>query len=239
MRSRPFVEIDEVARECFNHTVALFWGEPDGNTPLRSATGFLIELDGHFLITARHVIQTFLETHRVDNSVVLKVGKGIIDRVSQRATDWNDNIDLIALNLSGIDVKSFQTNCRYFKPKRWPPKKVADRAQVFFIGFVVDGQREVLHETSAIYFPSFSASTQVDKVSTLHFTCVINMANVQRNAPPGARWPTEYGGLSGSPVFVIWEDVGLELIGMVYEANNSFNMIRAHHCHLISSMGTF
>ncbi len=240
MQSRPFVQLEEVARECFNHTVSLFWGEPDGNCPLRSATGFLIELDAPFLFTARHVIQEFHEAWLKDDSLELKVGKGNIDQVSQRTVALNDEVDLVALNLSGIDVNSFQLNhIQFFKPKRWPPKEVSQDAQVFFVGFVVDQYREILHSQRAILFNSFTVGMQVNHVSINDFFCDIKMENVQRNTSPEARWPVKYGGLSGSPVFVIWDDIGLELVGMVYEASsNSLNIIRAHHFHLVNSDGT-
>ena len=245
MQSRPFVQLDEVARECFNHTVSLFWGEPDGNCSLRSATGFLIELDAPFLFTARHVIEEFLKAQLNDDSLELKVGKGNIDHVSQRIVARNDEVDLVALNLSEIDdlseidVNSFQLNhIKFFKPKRWPPKGVSLGAQVFFIGFVVDAYREILHLQRAILFNSFTVGTQVDSALPNDFSCRIKMENVQRNTSPEARWPVEYGGLSGSPVFVIWDDIGLELVGIVFEATNSLNIIRAHHIHFINSDGT-
>lgn len=233
MPPRPFVQLDEVVRECFNHTVSLFWGEPGGNCPLKSATGFLIDLGRPVLLTARHVIDDFLKAQSINDSLLLKVGKGNIDRIHQRIISSDENIDLIALNLSGIDVTSFQlSHIQFFKPKRWPPKCIPHSAQVFFIGFVVNGYREILHAERAILFNSFTVNTQVDSVSTTGFSCAIKMENVKCYAPPDAKWPTKYGGLSGSPVFVIWDDIGLELIGIVYQANNAFDIICAHHLTL-------
>ncbi|HNP29098.1 MAG TPA: hypothetical protein PKK23_08645 [Nitrospirales bacterium] len=151
MLERPFVQLDDIARECFKHTVSLFWGEPDGTSKLRSGTGFLVELNRPFLCTARHVIQTFLEAQREDKSLELIVGKGSIDQVNNRMMEGNDAHDLIAIDLSGIEINSFQLNhIQFFKPTRWPPKCIFHGAQVFFIGFVANGYREILHKQRAI-----------------------------------------------------------------------------------------
>ena len=238
MPSRPFVPLDEVARECFNSTVSLFWGYPEDDS-LRSATGFFIELDGPFLFTARHVIEAFLEAKNDDASLELKVGKGYIDRVRQRVVDRNQDVDMVALNLEGIEISSFKLNhIKFFKPKRWPPNCVSPDAQVFFIGFVADKHRTIDWSQGAIRFHSFTVCTEVGSVSNSHFDCPIIMEKIKQNTDFEAQWPTVYGGLSGSPVFVIREDRRPELTGIVFEELNSFDTIRAHHSKLFNSNGT-
>jgi hypothetical protein len=64
----------------------------------------------------------------------------------------------------------------------------------------------------------------------------------QRLGRPGAVWSETYGALSGCPVFVVRKIINLiemlELVGIVYEANEAFHIIYAYHADLIIDDGT-
>ena len=93
-----------LGRACFNHTVVVWWGEPDVPGSMNSGSGVLVQLDRPFLITAGHVISAHLVRLQQSNSIVLRVGDGILDRVTERIVALSEtNPDLATLDLSGVD----------------------------------------------------------------------------------------------------------------------------------------
>lgn len=69
---------------CFDHTVSVFWGEPDGEPEMHSASGVMVELDRPLLITAEHVIYEFLRQQTDHPSLRLQIAKGSIENVAER-----------------------------------------------------------------------------------------------------------------------------------------------------------
>jgi hypothetical protein len=103
---------------CFEHTVAVFFGDPDQG--LNSASGVLLKLERPLLVTALHVIQCYLGRQAQEPSLRLQIARGTIDAVSERIIGQAQGLDLVTLDLTGIDIQSFAENHSYFEPTRWP-----------------------------------------------------------------------------------------------------------------------
>ena len=71
-------------RSCFGHTVSVFWGEPDGEPEMHSASGVLVDLDRPILVTAEHVIDEFLKKQTGNPSIRLQIAEGSIENIAER-----------------------------------------------------------------------------------------------------------------------------------------------------------
>lgn len=224
-------------RSCFNHTVSLFWGEPDSQTDMRNGSGVLLELDRPLLVTASHVISEFLQWQTSQPSIKLQIGKGSIDNIAERIIGKANQPDLVTLDLTGIDVQRFARHLTFYAPAKWPPPPVIPGLSVLIVGFP-KVYRETLTEQGAIKFNSFNLKTQVTSVSESNFVCAVDIQDM-RNPSPQAIWPGAYGGISGCPIFAIRGSPStFDLVGIAYEAGNDWHVLWAHHANFISSDGT-
>lgn len=227
-----------VMRACFNCTVAVFWGEPDRQPGMKSASGVLLQLDRPLLITAEHVLESFLERQAAQPSLKLQIAKGSIGDIPERIIGRAHPPDLVTLDLTGVDIQQFARDLTFHVPPNWPPTPVISGLSVLIVGFPM-AYRSLLPDQRAIKFESWNLHTQVTSVSDHGFVCAIDtgtMANLSHRAP----WPQTYGGISGCPVFAIRGDISrLELVGIVYEASENFDAIISHHTQMISTDGTF
>jgi hypothetical protein len=120
--SVPRDVLNEIARACFKYMVSVFWGNPDIESDMHSASGVLVRLDKPLLVTAEHVIRPFLERQMEERSLKLMVGKVAIDNVSERIIGRSTQPDLITLDLASIDSESVADHVVFYEPAKWPPK---------------------------------------------------------------------------------------------------------------------
>lgn len=225
---------------CFEHTVTVFFGDPDQG--LNSASGVLLKLERPLLVTALHVIQCYLDRQAQEPSLRLQIAQGTINAVSERLIGQANGLDLVTLDLAGIDIQSFAERLSYFEPTRWPPLRVESGTHVIMNGFP-KAYRSILRDDHAIQFDSWHFRGPVDSSARENFACMIKLERLeQRLGRPGAVWPDTYGALSGCPVFVVRKVIDLievvELVGIVYEASQAFHIIYAYHADLITDDGT-
>lgn len=230
--------LDQVMRACFNCTVAVFWGEPDRQPYMNSASGVLLKLDRPLLLTAEHVLGSFLKRQAIQPSLKFQVAEGSIDDISERIIGRAHQPDLVTLDLTGIDIQQFSRHLTFHIPPNWPPPPVISGLSVLIVGFPM-AYRSLLPDQRAIKFESWNLHTQVTSVSDHGFACAIE-TRTMANPSHRATWPQAYGGISGCPVFAIRGALSiLELVGMVYEASDNLDIIKSHHSEMISTDGTF
>jgi hypothetical protein len=237
----PFSIPHEVLRlmmqSCFDHTVSVFWGEPDGEPEMHSASGVLVDLDRPILVTAEHVIDEFLKKQTGYPSIKLQIAEGSIGNVAERIIGRANRPDLVTLDLTGLDLKGFAKHLSLYTPSKWPPHSVIPGITVLIIGFPM-AYRSLLPIQRAIKFDSFNLKTQVSSVNEHGFICAVETNSI-RNLSSDAAWPETYGGISGCPIFAIRGTPSiLDLVGIVYEASSNWNIIHAHHANLVSPDGT-
>jgi hypothetical protein len=235
----PSETLTLIARACFNHAVTVFWGQPDQNPGINSGSGVLLKIDDDpFLVTAAHVVDHYLERLAIEPSLKLQIAKGSIAEVAQRIIAKTVKPDLVTLNMSGIDIKSFAEHLEYHEPPQWPSQRVVNKTEVILSGFPM-AYREVLFDYRAIKFDSFNLKAVVETVQEDHFTLVVDADKVKRTRPQ-ALWPEAYGGISGCPVFALRKPMAsIEFVGISVQANESFHIITCHHADLIAGNGTF
>jgi hypothetical protein len=235
--SLPHEVLHLMMRNCFDHTVSVFWGEPDGEPEMHSASGVMVALDRPVLVTAEHVIDEFLNKQTEHPSIKLQVAEGSIENVAERIIGRANRPDLVTLDLTGLDLKGFAEHLSLYTPSKWPPHSVIPGLTVLIVGFPM-AYRHLLLIKRAIMFDSFNLKTQVSSVNEHGFVCAVETNSI-RNLSSDAAWPQTYGGISGCPIFAIRGTPSvLDLVGIVYEASNDWNIIHAHHANLGSPDGT-
>ncbi|MBS0164456.1 S1 family peptidase [Nitrospira sp. CMX1] len=235
--SLPHEVLRLMMRCCFEHTVSVFWGEPDGEPEMHSASGVLIKLDRPILITAEHVIEEFLKKQTEHPSIRLQIAKGSIENVAERIIARSKKSDLVTLDLSGLDLREFAQHLSLYTPLKWPPHSVMPGLTVLIVGFPM-AYRYLLPIRRAIKFDSFCQKVQVSSVNECGFACAVETNSIH-NLNSDDAWPETYGGMSGCPIFAIRGNPSvLDLVGIVYEASDSFNIICARHANLVSPDGT-
>lgn len=205
---------------------------------MNSASGVLLKLDRPLLVTAEHVVESFLKRQADEPSLELQVARGSIHNVYERVIGKTKQPDLAVLDLTGLDLHNFAEHLDFYRPSKWPPSPVIPTLSALLVGFPMK-YRGVLPDQRTIKFESLNVHTQVTSVSNHGFVCAID-AQQMHHPSPHAVWPQTYGGISGCPVFAIRGTLisTLELVGIVYEANDNWNIVRAHHAKLISTEGS-
>lgn len=235
--SIPHEVLRLIMRNCFDHTVSVFWGEPDSEPEMHSASGVMVHLDKPLLVTAEHVIDEFLNKQTEHPSIRLQIAKGSIENVAERIIGRANRPDLVTLDLTGLAPKGFAEHLSLYTPSKWPPHSVIPGLTVLIVGFPMP-YRYLLPIQQAIRFDSFNLKTQVSSVNEHGFVCAVETNSI-RNVTSDAAWPETYGGISGCPIFSIRGTPSvLDLVGIVYEASDNWDAIYAHHAHLVSSDGT-
>mgnify|MGYP001617086789 CR=1 FL=1 len=112
----PYGVLDLLARACYRSTVSVFWGEPDQEPGTNSASGVLINWNRPILVTAKHVVDAYLQ-RQVDNpSLEFQIGLGVLPNVASRLVEASSPTDLVTLDLSGVDVRSFADHLESISP---------------------------------------------------------------------------------------------------------------------------
>ncbi len=227
----PYEALDLLARACYRSTVGVFWGAPDQTPGTNSASGVLVKLRQPVLVTAKHVIDAYLQRQENDLSLELQIGSGFLPSVASRLMDTSP-ADLVTLDLSGVNIQSFADHLEFHEPANWPSERVEIGSHVILSGYPKPYRQYVWRE-KAIDFKSWHLHSRVHGTTEDRFSCVVNV-EVARNNRPRGDWPDTYGALSGGPVFTLRGTIQrIELAGIIHQASDGFNIIEAHHADLI------
>lgn len=225
------------ARRCFSHTVSVFWGFPEDPCGFNSASGILLALDRPLLVTAVHVLERYRERQAEDPTLRFCVGRGSLVLREHRVRGVAKGLDLVTIDLSGVQVSALAPHLSFYQPARWPLRRVEKGDSVLITGFP-KAYRHPLPGEQAIQFNSCHINAPVDSVAEHRFSCVFDMAARRRvYGDAEGEWPGDYGAFSGCPAFT-YSDDSVEFAGVVYEGSEAFHILNVHHSDLIASDGT-
>lgn len=225
------------ARECFSHTVSVFWGSPEDPNGFNSASGILLALDRPLLVTAFHVFARYRERQAEDPNLRFCIGRGSLVLGDHRVRGVAEGLDLITIDLSEVNVYGLAPHLSFYQPVRWPPRRVEKGDSVLITGFP-RAYRHLLPAVQAIQFNSCHINAPVDTVAEHRFSCVFDMAARRRiYGDTESEWPDGYGAFSGCPAFT-YSDDGVEFAGIVYEGSEAFHILNVYHSDLIVGDGT-
>lgn len=169
----PYEALDLLARACYRSTVGVFWGAPDQTLGTNSASGALVKLRQPVLVTAKHVIDAYLQRQENDLSQELQIGSGSLSSVTSRLLN-TFAADLVTLDLSGVDVRPFADHLEFHEPANWPPERVEVGSHVILSGYPKPYRQYVWRE-KAIDFKSWHLHSRVHGTTEDRFSCVVNV----------------------------------------------------------------
>src|SRR5437867_3574447 len=150
----PYGVLDLLARACYQSTVSAFWGEPDQEPGTNSASGVLLHLNRPLLVTAKHVVDAYLKRQADNPSLEFQIGWGFLPDVASRLVEASHPADLVTLDLSDVDVRSFADHLEFHRPITWPPERVSVGSHVILSGYPKP-YRQYVWEQKAIDFQSW------------------------------------------------------------------------------------
>jgi hypothetical protein len=178
-------------------------------------------------ITNNHVYQQYIDDVANFPDVEAQFDGNTI-KPQTRLIDRNKDLDLATFDVPAIFVSSSTRTLVHHKPAGWPPPQVRSGDLVLYGGY----PGELI-----IWRPSDITDTNI----VLHVDF------------PNLFWPgheeeainEKLGGISGGPVFRVVEQldgpekrVYYELVGVVYEIHESWEVVRARHIRHVLADGT-
>jgi hypothetical protein len=239
---------EEMARFPLRFAAVLFFANrPKRGVALyaRNGTLSLLELDHrHIGITCFHVLEKYRKKREQVPMLDIFLGLLELDPLS-RIIDQDSSLDLVTLDLSGVDLKQVSDHppigSTFFCPADWPCSEVKEGDFVAFGGF--PGLLRVPLNFRDIEFRSFShGACRVVSVHEDHLVCQFEREDWlcpdnlgSHNALPEVG-QLDLGGLSGGPVFIL-RQLHWEFVGIIYEYSTEYELLRIRPSNLISSDG--
>ena len=164
-----------------------------------------------------------------------------------RIIDTSRNHDLATIDLTEIEIRKPSPNDfvggYYYFPKLWPPDIIRNGTIVSFVGF--PGVLREPIRTGSLSFTTFGiACVKVESVSEYKFMIQFEREYWVRKFGDALEDSLrKLGGLSGSPVFTERKSAGgihyFELVGVVCEFSESFDLMYAGNLNCIKNDGSF
>jgi len=223
----------------------LFFGEkPSKGKPITINNGTItfVKLEEHSIgITCFHVIDTYKQINN-DGNCIFQIGHLEFDPL-ERIIDESPGMDLVTIDLNGLDVTN-STNgtaigSEFFVPSNWPPKEIDSTNYVAFGGF--PGEWRQYPSWNEIVFDSWSSgASKVSSVRDQYFICQFErefwVESFNYHDHHGLDLK-KLGGLSGGPVFIL-RSIYWELVGIIYEFSEKFDLMYVRPTNLIRENGT-
>jgi hypothetical protein len=216
-------------------TSALEWGDRSRDVVPSNGSVFFVDTGKALIaITARHVYEAYCQCAEQNSRVTCQID-------SMR---FNPRERLISLG-SGCDLATFDLKAAELTKLGkttvpWPPV-IPDRERiVLFAG--VPGATKKSPAPGYVDLGFYTAFAKVDSVNDRDISSVIPSNEMLVDVlgkglpPPGY----DLGGLSGGPVAVLLESVGIlhwALSGVIYECGSSFQILKAARADSISADG--
>lgn len=235
----------EMAKFPLRFAKAAFFGEKpskDKYIKVNNGTITLVELEGHPIgVTCFHVIDAYRQINDGEN-YVFQIGNLEFNPL-ERVIGESPKMDLVSIDLKGINVNELimreGIGSEFFVPPCWPPKKIKSGDYVVFGGF--PGKWRQYLSWNEIVFDSWSSGgSKVSSVSEKHFICQFErefwVESFNLHDHDGLDLH-QLGGLSGGPVF-IHRGLYWELIGIIYEFSEGFDLMYIRPADLLNYDGT-
>ena len=214
----------QMARFAEAHAVPIIFGPPAWfGGEVRGATGCVVQLRSQFfVITASHVLKGYESLAQDDPTAVWQVGQYRFEPVSRIA--WRDHkVDVVLLELSASEASSVGTSVAS-APYGWPPPAPSKGHLV-----LISGYPKSLRQTDSpgrVGSGAISTLLEVGPAGDSYFYCEIQRGElISFNEEPVPPEDTDYGGWSGSPVFLV-RNLAYPLVGIVSEFQGSLGLLR-------------
>jgi hypothetical protein len=236
----------EMSKFPLRFATAAFFGDRPKKGRLQkvnNGTVTLLNLDGRRIaLTCSHVLEGYRKIYGTPNTN-FQIGDLELNPLD-RIIDESSDLDLVTLDLEGLSLREFSNDegigTHFFDPVRWPPDRIKQGDFVAFGGFP-GLWRQNLSWRELLFDSWSSGATEVTSVSEDHFVCQFErefwVASLNLHGLEGLEL-RKLGGLSGSPVF-IHRSIYWELVGVVYEFSESFDLMYARPTSLLRKDGTF
>lgn len=184
-------------------------------------------------VTAAHVFETYIADKLQNPDIVCQLGSITYDPENRR-TSINKHLDLAIFEVSSLIVAG--AGCSPSRPFSWPPASVAE-GDVLLCGGHPGAIRIEGEATAGIPFQWFlaTASSSNDKIAL----CLeLDECHVPLTRESLSN--RELGGMSGGPVFKYIQPKPIErieLVGFIYEFQQSFGLLFARPAYFISDQG--
>ena len=223
---------------------AAFIGErpaENNNTMVNNGTVTLVNLGtGPMLVTCYHVLDSYRELLKKNESVLFQVGNVELNPLSQLIGE-NERLDIATISLNSEQAEDIKRggeigSC-FFEPRSWPPPTPEEGEFVSFGGF--PGRWRERYAFDEIVFPSFSiGACMVKQVAEDRFACQfereywVNSFNTD-NRPH----LYDLGGMSGCPAF-IHRGLYWDFVGVIYAFSAPYDIMYLRPAHLLCRDGS-
>jgi hypothetical protein len=160
-------------------------------------------------------------------------GKSFADISDVRLVSRHAERDLAVLD---VPVETVFQQGKLFSPwDSWPPPRPAVGMPAFLFGY--PGQGRVPMGDSLGIRP-LTLARHVSTVNDRHFSLADDKGDSEPRTPEGATPLTDYGGISGSAVYVLTPSPSLILAGFAYQARFEWDIIYVTFASHINTDGT-
>jgi hypothetical protein len=219
----------------------LFGEYPSRQRPskINNGTASLLRLDcGPVAVTCHHVIDYYRERLKSGERCLFQIAGCRFDPLAQLISESMD-VDLAVLTLTEEQADKVLTwgslPSQFYTPVSWPPPSPLEGDDVLFGGY--PGKWRTTQDYDSMRFASYSSGHRVTAVGTRSFISEVNQAHsVKTIYLDGLNDLTEFGGMSGGPVFVLHK-LNLEFVGIVREYSPDRDAFHFTRAGLIGSDG--
>lgn len=218
-------ELELQTRHC---TAPIFWYNPQappGSRIINNGTMFFLRLPKALIgVTAEHVYQGYLDAVNKNSTVRCRLHSLEFDFYS-RLRDRSKELDLATFNIIEEDLSKLN-QVAHTPPQNWPPSPIQEGKGIIFVGYPGIYREE---KDMRVYWTIYSAATVAQVVAddriVVRFEREYQVSRRDKKAAPPNVW---LGGLSGCPLFGLWESpiVYLQIAGVGLEFNESLEIAR-------------
>ena len=218
-------ELELQARLC---TAPIFWYDPQapqGSRIINNGTMFFLRLPKALIgITAEHVYQSYIDAVNKNATIRCRLHSLEFDFCS-RLLDRSKELDLATFNIIEEDLSKLN-QVAHTPPQDWPPSPIQKGKGVIFVGYPRIYREE---KDMRVFWTTYSAETVAQVVATnrivVQFEREYQVSRRDKEAAPPNVW---LGGLSGCPLFGLWESpiVYLQIAGVGLEFNETLEIAR-------------
>jgi hypothetical protein len=218
-------ELELQARRC---TAPIFWYDPQappGSRIINNGTMFFLRLPKALIgVTADHVYQGYLDALDKNAAIRCRLHSLEFDFCS-RSRDRSKELDLATFNIIEEDLSELN-QVVHTPPRSWPPSSIQEGKGVIFVGYPGIYREE---KDMRVYWTAYSAETVAQVVAddriVVQFEREYQVSRRNKKAAPPNVW---LGGMSGSPLFGLWESpiFYLQIAGVGLQFNEALEIAR-------------
>jgi hypothetical protein len=218
-------ELELQARHC---TAPIFWYDPQvtpGSRIIDNGTMFFLRLPKALIgVTADHVYQGYLDAINKNAAIRCRLQSLEFD-FCIRLCDRSKELDLATFNIIEEDLSKLNQSA-HTPPRHWPPSPIQEGKGIIFVGYPGIYREE---KDMRVYWTVYSAETVAQVVAAdrivVQFEREYQVSRRDKKAAPPNVW---LGGLSGCPLFGLWESpiVYLQIAGVGLEFNKTLEIAR-------------